>query len=106
VACLPRKGVGRAEGSVCRPMLPLLAEHGIRWIATDEEVLGGSTQGFVSRDNKGYVRNPEHLYRPHKVSENGRDLSIIFRDHALSDMIGFHYQHSDPVAAADDFVNH
>jgi alpha-amylase/alpha-mannosidase (GH57 family) len=102
----PPKGMWPAEGSVCQPMLPLLAEHGIRWIATDEEVLGGSTQGFVSRDHKGYVRNPEHLYRPYKVSENGKELSIIFRDHALSDMIGFHYQHSDPVAAAEDFVNH
>ena len=50
-------------------MLPLLAEHGIRWIATDEEVLSQATQGFVSRDEHGHVRNPEHLYRPYKVKE-------------------------------------
>lgn len=102
----PPKGMWPAEGSVCQPMLPLLAENGIRWIATDEEVLSGSTQGFVSRDGKGFVRNPEHLYRPYKVTEGGKELGIVFRDHALSDMIGFHYQHSDPVAAAEDFVNH
>jgi alpha-amylase/alpha-mannosidase (GH57 family) len=102
----PPHGMWPAEGSVCQPMIPLLAEHGIRWIATDEEILSGSTQGFVSRDGKGYVRNPEHLYRPYKVTEGGKELSIIFRDHALSDMIGFHYQHSDAVAAADDFVHH
>ena len=40
-------------------MLPLLAEHGIRWIATDEEILSASTHGFVSRDGKGHVRNPD-----------------------------------------------
>src|SRR5438445_5804082 len=32
-------GLWPAEGSVCQAMLPLLAQHGIRWIATDEEIL-------------------------------------------------------------------
>ncbi len=44
-----------AEGSVCQPMIPLLAKHGIRWIATDEEILSASTHGSVSRDGKGHV---------------------------------------------------
>jgi hypothetical protein len=87
-------------------MLPLLSRHGIRWIATDEEILSASTHGFVSRDNRGHVRNPDQMYRPYKVAEAGHELNIVFRDHALSDMIGFHYQRSDPVAAADDFVQH
>jgi alpha-amylase/alpha-mannosidase (GH57 family) len=100
------RGMWPAEGSVCQAMLPLLALHGIRWIATDEEILGGSTHGFVSRDSKGHVRNPDQMYRPYKVAEAGHELGIVFRDHALSDMIGFHYQRSEPVAAADDFLNH
>jgi alpha-amylase/alpha-mannosidase (GH57 family) len=100
----PPRGMWPAEGSVCQPMLPLLAEHGIRWIATDEEILSHSTQGFISRDSRGYVRNPERMYRAYKVAEAGHELGIVFRDHALSDMVGFHYQRSDPVAAADDFV--
>jgi alpha-amylase/alpha-mannosidase (GH57 family) len=99
------QGMWPAEGSVCQSMLPLLAEHGIRWIATDEEILGASTQGFVGRDAKGHVRNPDQMYRPYKVAEGGKSLGIVFRDHALSDMIGFHYQRSDPVAAADDFLD-
>jgi len=98
------RGLWPAEGSVCQPMLPLLWEHGVRWIATDEEVLSASTQGFVSRDPRGYVRNPDAMYRPYRVGEPGKQLGIVFRDHALSDAIGFHYQRSDPVAAADDFV--
>src|SRR5215471_11862497 len=100
----PPRGTWPAEGSVCQPMLPLLHRHGIRWIATDEEILSASTQDFVSRDAKGHVRNPDHLYRPYKVAQDGCELGIVFRDHALSDMIGFHYQRSDPVAAADDFL--
>jgi alpha-amylase/alpha-mannosidase (GH57 family) len=100
----PPRGMWPAEGSVCQTMLPLLAEHGIRWIATDEEILSASTQGFISRDSKGHVRNPERMYRPYKVAEAGHELGIVFRDHALSDLIGFHYQRTDAEAAADDFL--
>jgi alpha-amylase/alpha-mannosidase (GH57 family) len=99
-------GMWPAEGSVCQAMIALLAQHGIRWIATDEEILSHSTQGFVSRDGHGHVVNPERMYRPYKVREGERELSIVFRDHALSDMIGFHYQRSEPVATAEDFVRH
>src|SRR5579883_587985 len=99
------KGMWPAEGSVCQAMLPLLAQHGIRWIATDEEVLSASTHGAVSRDGRGHVRNPEKLYRAYKVREGEAELGIVFRDHALSDLIGFHYQRSDPNAAADNFMS-
>jgi alpha-amylase/alpha-mannosidase (GH57 family) len=99
------RGMWPAEGSVCQQMLPLLAQNGIRWIATDEEVLGGSTQGFVSRDGRGHVRNPEALYRPYRLSESGHELGFVFRDHALSDLIGFHYQRSEGTAAAEDFIS-
>jgi alpha-amylase/alpha-mannosidase (GH57 family) len=98
----PPAGMWPSEGSVCQAMLPLLARHGIRWIATDEEILGCSTHGKVGRDGRGYVRHPELLYRPWRVAEDGHELAIVFRDHALSDQVGFHYQRSPgPVAAAD-----
>jgi alpha-amylase/alpha-mannosidase (GH57 family) len=102
----PPRGMWPAEGSVCQTMLPLLAEHGIRWLATDEEILSGCTQGFISRDNRGFVRNPERMYRPYRVAEAGHALGIVFRDHALSDMIGFQYQRSEPESAADDLLGH
>jgi alpha-amylase/alpha-mannosidase (GH57 family) len=102
----PPHGMWPAEGSVCQPMIPLLARHGIRWIATDEGILNQSTQGFVGRDHQGHLRNPSHLYRPYKVREGEHELSIVFRDHALSDMIGFHYQRSNGPDAAQDFVRH
>jgi alpha-amylase/alpha-mannosidase (GH57 family) len=98
------RGVWPPEGSVCQAMLPLLARHGIRWIASDEEVLNASLAGAVSRDPKGHVRDPAKLYRPYLVRERDARLGIVFRDRALSDLIGFQYQRSDPDAAADDFV--
>jgi alpha-amylase/alpha-mannosidase (GH57 family) len=102
----PPRGMWPAEGSVCQAMIPLLAQHGIRWIATDEGVLGQATQGFVGRDAQGHARNPSHLYRPYRVKEGDDELGIVFRDHALSDMIGFHYQRSRGEEAAQDFVKH
>lgn len=99
------QGLWPSEGSVSQEILPLIAEMGIEWIATDEEILAESTDGWVSRDGQGHLRNPEMLYRPWLVGSGDDQLQIVFRDHALSDLIGFHYQRSDPHAAADDMVN-
>jgi alpha-amylase/alpha-mannosidase (GH57 family) len=98
-------GMWPSEGSVCQAMLPLLVRHGVRWIGTDEEILSRSTQGFVGRDARGQVRNADRLYQPYRVEEAGARLGIIFRDHVLSDLIGFHYQRADPHGAAEDFVS-
>ncbi len=74
--------------------------RGIEWIATDEEILSESTNGWISRDGQGHMRHPEMLYRPWRVESGDKSLHVIFRDHALSDLIGFHYQRSDPEHAA------
>ncbi len=102
----PPRGMWPAEGSVCQPMIPLLAQNGIRWIATDEGILSQATQGFISRDAHGHARNPSHLYRPYRVHSGEHEIDIVFRDHALSDMVGFHYQRSNGIDAAHDFVKH
>jgi alpha-amylase/alpha-mannosidase (GH57 family) len=98
------RGMWPSEGSVCQGIIPAVAEAGIQWIATDEEILSCSTEGWVSRDANGYLRNPEMLYRPWRVEEGGRQLQILFRDHAMSDQIGFHYQRYPAGHAVDDFI--
>ncbi|MCA9099427.1 MAG: hypothetical protein KDA36_13615, partial [Planctomycetaceae bacterium] len=98
------KGMWPSEGSVCQEIISAIADVGIKWIATDEEILACSSDGWVSRDGQGYLRNPEMLYRPWRVSDKGKQLQIIFRDHAMSDQIGFHYQRFDADHAADDFI--
>ncbi|HEX4148620.1 MAG TPA: hypothetical protein VHY20_06520, partial [Pirellulales bacterium] len=91
-------------GSVCQGVIAPIAANGIQWIATDEEILSCATEGWVSRDGQGFLRNPEMLYRPWRVEDKGQSLQIIFRDHAMSDQIGFHYQRYQPQHAADDFL--
>ncbi len=44
------------------------------------------------------------LYRPWRLEEAGHSLQMIFRDHALSDHIGFHYQRYQPQEAVDDLL--
>ncbi len=72
------RGLWPSEGSVCQPMIPLLAEAGIQWIATDEEILSSSTDGWVSRDNNGYLRNPEMLYRPCAWKSKANNCRLSF----------------------------
>lgn len=100
----PPTGMWPAEGSVCQSMVPLLASQGVEWMASDERVLSVSTHGLVGRDSRGFVRNPEQLYQPYWVQEGQARLAVLFRDHALSDLIGFHYQRSDGEEAAQDFL--
>ncbi|HQU44076.1 MAG TPA: glycoside hydrolase family 57 protein [Pirellulales bacterium] len=98
------RGMWPSEGSVCQAIIPTLAAAGIQWIATDEEILSCSTDGWVSRDGQGFLRQPEMLYRPWRVEEKGQSLEIVFRDHAMSDQIGFHYQRYQAQHAVDDFI--
>ncbi len=97
-------GMWPSEGSVCQAMIPAAADAGIQWIATDEEILARSTEGWISRDAQGMVQHPEMLYRAWRVEENGHKLQIVFRDHALSDQIGFHYQRFATEHAVDDLI--
>ena len=97
-------GMWPSEGSVSHEVVPAIADCGIEWIATDEEILSESTGGWVGRDGGGHLRNPELLYRPWRVDKDGRELQMVFRDHAMSDLIGFHYQRSDPDHAAADLL--
>ena len=94
---------GLRKARSARSIIPAIAEAGIQWIATDEEILSCSTDGWVSRDGHGFLRNPEMLYRPWRVEHQGKSLQMVFRDHAMSDQIGFHYQGYSADHAVDDF---
>ena len=97
-------GMWPSEGSVSQDIVAAIAESGVEWIGTDEEILSESTNGWISRDGQGHLRHPEMLYRPWRVESGDKSLSVIFRDHAMSDLVGFHYQRSDPDHAAGDLI--
>jgi alpha-amylase/alpha-mannosidase (GH57 family) len=90
-------GMWPSEGSVSEEILPLVAGAGIKWIATDEDILFQS----LARS-----RDARLLYRPYRLQRNGVDLSVVFRDRMLSDLIGFTYSRLPAKDAVDDFMKH
>ncbi|MFA5094506.1 MAG: glycoside hydrolase family 57 protein [Candidatus Omnitrophota bacterium] len=91
----PPRGMWPSEGSVSDQAIGIMGEAGIKWAATDEEVLFRSLQR---------QKNLESLYRPYSVETQGGPLSLIFRDRTLSDAIGFVYQSWPAESAAADFI--
>lgn len=90
-------GMWPAEGSVSKEVIPLFADAGIKWIATDEKVLARTLgKGFVS---------PEEKYMPYVASFEGKSVIIVFRDTELSDAIGFKYSKMHHKDAAFDFIS-
>ncbi len=98
-------GLWPSEGSVSDAMVPLVADAGYRWMATDEQILANSLGVSFTRDGAGNLNQPERLYTPYRVAAGGHEVSCVFRDHALSDLIGFVYSGWNADAAAADFVN-
>jgi alpha-amylase/alpha-mannosidase (GH57 family) len=90
-------GMWPSEGSVSDEAVSLIAQAGFNWIATDEDILARSL-------NVPIRERPDLLYRPYRVGDAGP--VVLFRDHGMSDRIGFHYQSWDPAAAAQDFLHH
>jgi alpha-amylase/alpha-mannosidase (GH57 family) len=88
-------GMWPSEGSVSNEALALIAESGIRWIATDEEILEKSMDG-------GLGAGKERLYRPWRYCCNKGEIGTFFRDHQLSDLIGFTYSQWEPKRAVAD----
>ncbi|MBI4688485.1 MAG: glycoside hydrolase [Nitrospirae bacterium] len=95
------KGMWPSEGSVGQDILNIIRQEGIRWIASDEGILSASLNAHF-RDSSGAVREHERFYKPYLV---GDDISMIFRDHTLSDLIGFVYHRWDIKRAVDDFID-
>jgi alpha-amylase/alpha-mannosidase (GH57 family) len=97
-------GLWPSEGSVSDDMIPLVAQAGYEWMATDELILARSLDLAFWRDDRGVVDHADRLYAPYRVSARGEVVNCGFRDHALSDRIGFVYAAWPSEAAADDFV--
>ncbi len=98
-------GMWPSEGSVSNESAELAARAGFQWMATDEAILGRSLGREFRRDANGRVEHPEPLYRPYAVPFGLRQITCLFRDHSLSDLIGFVYSGWHPEDAAADFVN-
>src|SRR5208282_1644090 len=88
-------GLWPSEGSVSDEVFTIAAEVGFEWAATDSGVLNRTVGQSVGVDG---------LYRPYEWRQGGRTMGELFRDHLMSDLIGFVYSKMDAASAADDFL--
>lgn len=93
----PMTGMWPSEGSVSEEVLAMMLKHGLTWTATDEEILYYS----LIKSNLKREENPLHT-----LYEYGPGLKIFFRDHNLSDRIGFVYSGWSALKAVNDFIDY
>jgi alpha-amylase/alpha-mannosidase (GH57 family) len=86
-------GVWPSEGSVSEEVLAIAQSLGVHWMATDEGVLGRSLQINFARDGAGRLSDQlaAKLYTIHQFENGKTRMNLIFRDHTISDLVGFVY---------------
>jgi alpha-amylase/alpha-mannosidase (GH57 family) len=89
-------GLWPSEGSVSDEALALAADCGFRWAATDNGVLSRTLNQPAGCDL---------TYQPYLWRRDGREVRMLFRDHYLSDLIGFEYSRMNAPDAAAHFLH-
>ena len=87
-------GLWPSEGSVSDEALALAADCGFHWAASDNGVLARTLEQEAG---------VELTYQAYSWRKSGRELGMLFRDHYLSDLIGFQYSHMSAADAAGAF---
>jgi alpha-amylase/alpha-mannosidase (GH57 family) len=100
------RGVWPSEGSVSEEVLAIAHRLGIQWMATDEGVLSRTLGIHFSRDGQGRLSSDlaHRLYTIHRYENADTRMNLIFRDHTLSDLIGFVYSGMPPQEAANNLI--
>src|SRR5580698_3796646 len=100
------KGMWPSEGSVSDEAIAIAHSLGIQWMATDEGVLGRSTGVSFDRDGNGRLPGhlAEKLYNIHRYENGSAAMHLVFRDHTISDLIGFVYSGMPPADAAGHLI--
>lgn len=93
---IDQKGMWSSEGSLSNDILNSLIENNIQWTASDEDLL---------KNTIGDIYNPLEIYFPRIYNGYKGKINICFRDHKLSDKIGFHYSGMDEKEAVNDLIN-
>ncbi len=93
-------GLWPSEGSVSDEALAMAAGCGFTWAASDNGVLS-RTLGKPAGIDETYQ---QYLWRQNG-QQDGREMRLLFRDHYLSDLIGFEYSRMGAEEAAHHFLS-
>src|SRR5579883_1444923 len=101
------QGMWPSEGSVSEEAIAIAVGVGVRWMVTDEGVLGRTAGLFLARDGEG--RLPAHLaeklYTIYRYENDATTMHLVFRDHTISDLIGFVYSGMPAQDAASHLIH-
>ena len=89
-------GLWPSEGSVSDEALTIAAEAGFEWAASDNGVLAQTLHKTAG---------PDLTYHSYLWRQQHRQIRMIFRDHYLSDLIGFDYAKMGAAEAAGHFLD-
>ncbi|NWG14247.1 MAG: glycoside hydrolase [Acidobacteria bacterium] len=95
----PPRGLWPSEGSISDAVISIADESGFVWLASDEEVLANSLKKAGEAAGQLPAARKFCTYR-----RQGSGPALFFRDHGLSDLIGFAYAHWSGREAAEDLV--
>ena len=100
-------GVWPSEGSVSEEVLSIAQSLGVKWMATDEGVLGRSLGINFGRDGEGRLsqQTAEKLYNIYRFESGATQMNLIFRDHTISDLVGFVYSGMPAQDAANHLIH-
>ena len=100
-------GLWPSEGSVSDEAVHIAAELGLQWMASDEGVLGRTLNYEMHRNEAGFLppEGAEKLYKIYRWEREHHAMNMVFRDHRISDLIGFVYAAMSAAEAASDLVN-
>ena len=89
-------GLWPGEGSVAQEIVGTVADEGFAWMASDDQVLKRSLSApYLSARDR---------YQMYWAEDGDRRVAMIFRDHRLSDDIGFNFGKMDGVDAANSMM--
>jgi alpha-amylase/alpha-mannosidase (GH57 family) len=94
-------GMWPSEGSISDATAALARDEGVRWLASDEAVLLNTLR---QAGLAGTHLTPARKFSVYRWGEGEAGPCIVFRDHGLSDLIGFTYSRWGAEDAAADFA--
>ncbi len=89
------RGMWPSEGSVSMESMEIIARQGVQWAATDEGILANTLKEKFTQT---------HIYQPYLLDTGKNSINLFFRDHYLSDAIGFVYSNWPYEQAVSDFT--
>ena len=100
------QGLWPSEGSVSEETLTLACRQGIQWMATDEGVLGRSLDFNFTRHDSGSLQagGAERLNNIYLYEKGSTRMHLVFRNHRISDLIGFVYSGMAAQEAAQHLI--